>query len=164
MPGRPGACREQQVGRGPLQLRVRGGHLDLDLPPAQRCPRRPPGLPRSRRAVTRSSATSATTRPSARVQGNHRSFRIEGGDRGERLAAGDLGHPGGELRGHLAVGGAERRVHLAAGAGRRGQLEVPALVGAAGAPPQRDLAGGEPLVGGVEVRGGQVVQRPARPR
>ena len=52
-----------------------------------------------------------------------------------------------------AVGGGGARERPA-----RGQLEVPALVGAAGAPPQRDLAGGEPPVGGVEVGGGQVVQ------
>jgi hypothetical protein len=48
-------------------------------------------------------------------------------------------------------------VHLLPRAGRGGQLEVPAGVGAAGAPPQGDPGAGQPQVGGVVVDGLEVV-------
>ena len=121
-------------------------------------PSAPPSAAGSRRAVTRSSATSATTRPSPEC-------RVTTVRSVSRVAMGASGWPAvtsatraASSPGTSPLGGAERRVHLPAGAGLRGQLEVPALVGAARAAPQRDLAGGEPPVGGVEVRGGQVVQ------
>ena len=140
------------------------GHLDLDLPPAQRLgPRRPPGR---RSGAARSPGRRRPPRRRGLVAGesHHRPFRVE-------LAIGASGRPpvtsatrDGELARAPAVGGvAERLVHLLAGAVGGGQLEVPALVGSAGAPAQRDLARREPVVGGVEVGGGQVVQRPARP-
>ncbi len=156
--------------------------------PRRAARRRPPAAARGRRPAPRprSPATAAPCRGSAplprraagrqpppghqvvgdlrhdaavvAVQGHDGPLRVEGGDGPERLAAGDLGHPGGEDLGHLPLGGAERRVHLPARARAFRQLEVPPLVRAAGAPPQRDLAGGQPPVGGVEVGGGQVVQ------
>ena len=129
------------------------GHLHLDLPPAQRLAvgRAAGGRSPSRRPPP------PATRPSAPC-------RVTTVRSVSRLAMGASGWPpvtsatrAASSSGTWPLGGAERRVHLAPGPARR-QLEVPARVGAAGAPPQRDLAGGEPLVGGVEVRGGQVVQ------
>ncbi len=61
------------------------------------------------------------------------------------------------------VGGrvAERFADLGAGVRSRGQLEMPAGVGAAGAPAQRDVVGGQIAVGRVEVDGVELLGRRA---
>src|SRR5207244_13360263 len=88
----------------------------------------------------------------------HGPFGIENGDGTQAPACRDVLNLSGEPGRHAAPGAlVERRVQLLPGVLAYRQLEVPALVAAADAPPQRDLVLDEVEVFSVEVGGAQVV-------